>query len=117
MKRPCRFLLGLSLFVSFGLSVERFGCGLSTRGLVNWSDMADEEQPAQASWKNRRRMAWGAFLSLIVIVTAMLYHIMFKGGDPTSWTGIAGTIITAFGAIVVGYTGFAVWDDISKNKK
>jgi len=78
--------------------------------------MSDEEQ-AQASWKNRRRMAWGAFFSLIVILAAMLYHIVFKDGDPTSWSGIAGTIIMAFGAIVVGYTGFAVWDDINKNKK
>lgn len=77
--------------------------------------MTDEQ--SQASWKNRRRMAWGAFWSLIIIVLAMLFHIMFKEGDPTSWTGIAGTIITAFGAIVVGYTGFAVWDDVSKNKK
>ena len=58
--------------------------------------MADEETPPpEDSWKNRRKMAWGAFLSLIAILLAMLYHILFKDGDPVSWTGIAGTIITA----------------------
>lgn len=74
------------------------------------------EQP-QVSWKNRRRMAWWAFIGLMMILIGMMYHILFKGGDPNNWTGIAATIIAAFGAIVVGYTGFAAWEDVSKQKK
>ena len=80
--------------------------------------MAEEAElpEKEDNWKNRRAMAWGAFLSLIAILLAMLYDILIKDGDPTTWTGIAGTIITAFGAIVVGYTGFAVWDTVAKKK-
>ncbi len=61
--------------------------------------MTDEQ--GQASWKNRRRMAWLAFFGLMLMVAGMLYHILFKGGDPASWTGIMSTIIMTLGAIVI----------------
>ena len=79
--------------------------------------MTDEEQQAKASWKNRRRMAWLAFLGLMMMVVGMLYHILIKGGDPSSWTGIMSTIIFALGGIVVGYSGFATWSDIKSKDK
>jgi len=75
------------------------------------------EEKSQASWKNRRRMAWFSFLGLFMMVLGMLFHILVKDGDPTSWTGIMSTIIAVLGAIVVGYTGFAAWEDVKKNEK
>jgi len=75
------------------------------------------EDKAQASWKNRRRMAWLAFFGLMMMVLGMLYHILFKEGDPTSWTGIMSTIIAVLGAIVVGYSGFATWSDVKSKEK
>jgi len=62
-------------------------------------------------------MAWMAFCGLFLMVLGMLFHILVKDGDPTSWTGIMSTIIAVLGAIVVGYSGFATWSEVKNNNK
>ncbi len=66
----------------------------------------------QASWKNRRRMAWLSFLGIMIMVLGATYRLMFVGDDPNNWTGIVSILVSVLGAIVVGYSGFATWSDI-----
>jgi len=73
--------------------------------------MSDEDQ---ASWKNRRRMAWLSFAGLFLFLIGMMYRLMFGGDDPSNWTGLGATVLSIFGAIVVGYSGFATWEQVKK---
>ena len=68
----------------------------------------------QASWKNRRRMAWLAFCGIWLLVAAAAYRLAFVGDDPNNWTGIVSTLVGVLGAICLGYSGFATWADIKK---
>jgi drug/metabolite transporter (DMT)-like permease len=68
----------------------------------------------QASWKNRRRMAWLSFAGIMVMVLGATYRLMFVGDDPNNWTGIVSILVSVLGAIVVGYSGFATWSEIKK---
>ena len=70
----------------------------------------------QASWKNRRRMAWLAFLGLFLFLLGIIYRLLFAGDDPSNWTGLGSTVLSIFGAIVVGYTGFATWEQVRSKK-
>lgn len=71
----------------------------------------------QASWKNRRRMAWLSFAGIMVMVGGATYRLMFVGDDPQNWTGIVSILVSVLGAIVIGYSGFATWDDIKKRQQ
>lgn len=68
----------------------------------------------QASWKNRRRMAWLAFSGIMLLVAAAAYRLAFVGDDPNNWTGIVSTLVAVLGSICLGYSGFATWADIKK---
>ena len=70
----------------------------------------------QASWKNRRRMAWLAFAGIMLMVVAMAYRLAFVGDDPANWTGIASILVGVLGSICVGYSGFATWAEIKKGE-
>lgn len=70
----------------------------------------------QASWKNRRRMAWLAFAGIMLLVVAAAYRLAFMGDDPNNWTGIVSTLVAILGAMCVSYSGFATMADI-KGKK
>ena len=66
---------------------------------------------SKATWKNRRRMAWLAFGTILLIAAAAVFRLSL-GDDPNTWTGIVGILMGVLGAIVIGYSGFATWDDI-----
>ena len=68
----------------------------------------------QASWKNRRRMAWLAFAGIMLLVIAAAYRLAFVGDDPNNWTGIVSTLVAILGAMCLGYTGFATWAEVKK---
>lgn len=68
----------------------------------------------QASWKNRRRMAWLAFGGLMLLVIAAAYRLAFVGDDPTNWTGIVSTLTAILGGMCISYSGFATWQDVKK---
>lgn len=70
----------------------------------------------QATWKNRRRMAWFSFLGIMLLLGAVFVRTIIFGDDPAPWTGIVSMIMGVLGAIVIGYTGFAAWDDVTKTK-
>lgn len=71
----------------------------------------------QASWKNRRRMAWLAFGGIMLLVAAAAYRLAFVGDDPNNWTGIVSTLVAVLGAMCIGYSGFATWADIKGDEK
>ena len=66
-------------------------------------------------WKNRRRMAWVALFSIIVVT----YLAFFK--VPLDRLAVLKEVITWFyfvmGSIVGAYVGFATLDDINTKKK
>lgn len=71
----------------------------------------------QASWKNRRRMAWLSWFGIFIMMMGATYRLMFVGDDPSAWTGIISILVSVFGAIVVGYSGFATWEQIKSKEK
>lgn len=75
------------------------------------------EEQSQASWKNRRRMAWGSFFLITGFLLGICYALFIRGDDPTAWTGILTILLGGVVTIVVGYTGFAAWEDVTKLKK
>lgn len=70
----------------------------------------------QASWKNRRRMAWLAFAGIMLMTTAAAYRLAFVGDDPNNWTGIVSILVGVLGGMCISYSGFATWDDIKKRQ-
>lgn len=59
-------------------------------------------------WTNRRRMAYIALFSSIMIVA---YVVTFPA-DIDSIQGIVSTFLAGMFGIVLGYCGFATWDDV-----
>lgn len=68
----------------------------------------------QATWKNRRRMAWLAFAGIMLLVMAAAYRLAFVGDDPNNWTGIVSTLVAILGGMCISYSGFATWSEIKK---
>lgn len=71
---------------------------------------------SEATWKNRRRMAWAAFALIGLLMIAAAYRLAFVGDDPSSWTGIVSTLVAVLGSICVGYAGFSTWSDVKNGK-
>ncbi len=69
----------------------------------------------KASWKNRRRMAWLSFGGIMFLLLPAGIRLIM-GDDPNTWVGLLGIIVGVLGAIVLGYTGFATYEDVQKNK-
>lgn len=56
-------------------------------------------------WKNRRRMAW------ISLIAGLIYPGLCYFTESEQLGAIAPHFYMFFGAIVLGYLGFATWDD------
>lgn len=57
-------------------------------------------------WKNRRRMAWGAFIA------AMLFPLLILFTDSEELGDLATQFYSFASAVVAAYIGFATWDDV-----
>ena len=71
----------------------------------------------QASWKNRRRMAWASFAIVVGFLLGVSYRLFYCGDDPTAWTGILTILLGGLIGIVIGYAGFATMADIKEKNK
>ncbi|HCG7104091.1 TPA: hypothetical protein NJ322_005032 [Vibrio parahaemolyticus] len=63
-------------------------------------------------WKNRRRMAWIAFCSLLAIA----FYALWKGDLSQGVVAVVTTVCITLGGIVAAYMGFATADAHSKRK-
>tara|TARA_Y100000114_G_scaffold43216_1_gene38665 strand:- start:18116 stop:18370 length:255 start_codon:yes stop_codon:yes gene_type:complete len=67
---------------------------------------------SQDGFKNRRRMAYLSVGSLVAILATMCGDILFNGGHPNDWTGIASAIILCFTGITGTYMGSATYENV-----
>ena len=72
---------------------------------------------SQASWKNRRRMAWLAFGGIMLLTIAAAYRLAFLGDDPSNWTGIVTILVGILGGMCISYSGFATYADVKAQKQ
>jgi len=59
-------------------------------------------------WKNRRRMAW------LSLVAGLLFPLLVLYTESEQLGAIAAHFYLFVGAVVLGYLGFATWDDRGK---
>lgn len=77
---------------------------------------AERQPPApdpQVLWDNRRRMAWLSFFALLGMAAWGMFGAEgLSSSREQLLTGIAWTL----GAIVLGYIGFAAWDNVAQRR-
>jgi len=67
-------------------------------------------------FKNRRRMAWGAFLTLVVFAFGLAVRLFIMGDEPEPWTVIANVVLGALVSIVLAYTGAAAYEHVKSSR-
>lgn len=64
-----------------------------------------------ATFKNRRRMAWIAFTSLLVVLTACIFGVTITN------EGIVNTILICFTSIVIAYFTGASYETVKEKQR
>lgn len=65
-------------------------------------------------WKNRRKMAWIAFATLVGFTIGIGIRLFVFADDPNSWVAIASMTIGSLAGIVLAYTGAATYDQVKQ---
>jgi len=67
-----------------------------------------QDNTNQRQWQNRRRMAWVALISMLIVTFCMLFYV--KESRLSSLDSVVTWFYTAMAAIVGSYVGFATFD-------
>jgi len=70
-----------------------------------------EHPDPERRWRNRRRMAW------LTLAASLLFPGLVVAADAQQLAQLTGPFYAFCGAVVLGYLGFATWDDVEQTRR